>query len=84
VAEDTPQSAGQDKPLTENAGTVAGKVRGFLADVVTEIRKTSWPSRQELVESTWVVIAMVLALGLFVAVSDWFLIKALGWLIPRG
>jgi preprotein translocase subunit SecE len=68
----------------ENAGTVAGKVRGFVADVVTEIRKTSWPTRQELVESTWVVIAMVLALGLYIAFCDWFLIKLLGWLVPRG
>lgn len=84
MAEDTPQSTEQAKPLAQNAGDIAGKVRGFVADVITEIRKTSWPSRQELVESTWVVIIMVLALGMYIAVCDWFLIKLLGWIIPRG
>jgi preprotein translocase subunit SecE len=84
VADDVPESAGKGKALTESASDLTGKVRTFVSDVVTEIRKTSWPSRQELVESTWVVIVMVLALGLYIFLCDWILIRLLGWLIPRG
>ncbi len=84
MADDVPESAGKGKALTESASDLTGKVRTFVSDVVTEIRKTSWPSRQELVESTWVVIVMVLALGLYIFLCDWILIRLLGWLIPRG
>ena len=84
MADDVPESAGKGKALTESASDLTGKVRTFVSDVVTEIRKTSWPSRQELVESTWVVIVMVLFLGMYTAVCDRVLIELLGWLVPRG
>jgi preprotein translocase subunit SecE len=82
VADDVPESDG--KTHAGNVGAWPAKVRGFTGDVVTEIRKTSWPTRQELVESTWVVIVMVLALGMFIAVCDKVLIDLLGMLVPRG
>ncbi len=84
MADDVPESAGRGSTLTENASGFWVKVRTFVADVVTEIRKTSWPTRQELVESTWVVIVMVLVLGVYLSLCDKFLIELLKWLIPRG
>jgi preprotein translocase subunit SecE len=84
VADEVQESAGQAKVVTDTAVGFPSKVRTFVADVVTEIRKTSWPSRQELVESTWVVIIMVLALGMYIAVCDRLLLKVLELLVPRG
>ncbi len=46
------------------------KVRGFFGEVVAELKKSSWPTRKELVDSTLVVIVTVLILGVFVAVAD--------------
>jgi len=63
---------------------VAGKLRGFVEGVVGEVRRTTWPARQELVESTIVVIAMVVALAAFLWVCDRFLIGLLQWIFPRG
>ena len=46
------------------------KVSGFLKDMRSEVEKISWPTRRELVGSTWIVCAMILAMGLFVFLCD--------------
>jgi preprotein translocase subunit SecE len=45
-------------------------VRNFLGEVVNELRKSSWPTRNELVESTVVVIVSVILFSVFVGLSD--------------
>jgi preprotein translocase subunit SecE len=45
----------------------------FLGEVKTELKKCTWPTRQELFGSTMVVVVSVLILGVFVGLSDWVL-----------
>ncbi|MCE9614144.1 MAG: preprotein translocase subunit SecE [Lentisphaerae bacterium] len=59
--------------------TVAAFV-GFVTDVVAETKKASWPTRQELLSSTVVVIVSLSLLGLFVGLSDRILIFLLSLL----
>ena len=56
------------------------RVREFAKDVRVEITRVSWPSREELRDSTLVVIATVLLVALFVAVVDRVLNAAVGLL----
>lgn len=51
------------------------KTRDFLAEVVVELKKSAWPTRRELMDSTIVVIVTVLALGMFVAFADLVFLK---------
>ena len=39
-------------------------------EVWVELKKSSWPTRKELVDSTIVVIVTILVLGIFVALAD--------------
>jgi preprotein translocase subunit SecE len=39
-------------------------------EVWTELKKSSWPTRKELIDSTIVVIVTILVLGIFVALAD--------------
>jgi len=39
-------------------------------EVWTELKKSSWPTRRELADSTVVVIVTILVLGVFVALAD--------------
>ena len=50
--------------------SLTGKVRGFIADTVVELRRCTWPSRQELLESTVLVIVATVVLAAFVAGVD--------------
>ena len=45
-------------------------IKSFISDVGAEMKRVSWPSREQLIESTLVTIATVLAIGLFVYVVD--------------
>jgi preprotein translocase subunit SecE len=49
--------------------------RIFIGEMVGELQKATWPTRQELRDSTIVVIAAVLLLGLFTSISDFSLLK---------
>jgi len=57
------------------------KAKGFFGDVVLEMKKTSWPSKQELTESTGLVIVFILMLAAFVGAADWLFQKLLTLLI---
>lgn len=46
------------------------KVQEFVIEVWAELKKSSWPTRRELVDSTIVVIVTILVLGIFVALAD--------------
>lgn len=46
------------------------KTRGFAQEVSTEVKKVSWPSRQELQESTILVLLTVTILMILTAVVD--------------
>jgi len=49
---------------------IGQKVVAFFGEVGTEFRKTSWPERRELVESTLVVITFIVMLSVVVLVCD--------------
>jgi preprotein translocase subunit SecE len=55
-------------------------VRLFLGDVRNELRKSTWPTRSELLESTVVVIISVVLFAVFVSVCDTLLGKIIGLL----
>ncbi len=57
------------------------KTREFLAEVGTELKKSSWPTRKELMDSTVVVIITMLILGVFVAVADYVFLGVVGMLM---
>ncbi len=45
-------------------------VQTFVGEVQTELKKCTWPTRPELLESTVVVIVAILILGAAVSFSD--------------
>ena len=54
------------------------RVRQFLMDVREELKKCTWPTWQELRESTVVVAVSVLMLGLFVFGADFVFSRIFG------
>jgi preprotein translocase subunit SecE len=49
---------------------VVRRAREFVREVLAEFRKVSWPSRQELVNSTVVVIVVTVVLAFFLGGVD--------------
>ena len=61
-----------------------GAFRRFLSEVGGEMRKATWPDRQELIESTVVVVVSVLLMSAFVGLSDRVLITLFKLITPSG
>ncbi len=45
-------------------------LRTFLGEVKAELKKCTWPTRQELLGSTIIVVISVVIMGAFVGLSD--------------
>ncbi len=52
------------------------KIITFFQDVVKEMKKVTWPTKEELLESTKVVIVVCIVLALFTYVIDMIINRA--------
>ena len=57
------------------------KIKQFFREVKVETKKVVYPSREELIGSTWVVIVTVMVISLFLGVVDLGLTKLVGMAI---
>jgi len=53
------------------------KILGFFTDVQKEMEKVTWPSRDELIESTRIVVVVSLIIAVFAWVVDLAVSEAL-------
>ena len=49
------------------------RTRHFLVGVREEMRKVTWPTRDELIKATRMIIVLALALGVAIGLMDWVL-----------
>ena len=49
------------------------QTRDFLAGVREELRKVTWPTRDELVKATRMIVILSIALGVVIGLMDWLL-----------
>jgi preprotein translocase subunit SecE len=66
--------------LQQKKAGLGTRVRNFFSEVVVELKKSSWPTRRDLVDSTIIVVITMVLLGLFVALADVVLSRIVGWL----
>ena len=49
------------------------KIREYYGETVQEVKKCTWPTKDEFIETTVVVIVGVIALSIFIAVADYIM-----------
>jgi preprotein translocase subunit SecE len=54
------------------------KVKDFFKEVKVEMKKVVFPSKDELIGSTWVVIIVVLIISMFLGIVDFGLSRLVG------
>ena len=57
------------------------RLKTFLREVVVETKKVTWPSRDEVVATTVVVIAASFVFGIFLYVCDLAFFRLVDWVI---
>ena len=63
---------------------VIARVREFAQQVLAEFRKVTWPTRQELVNSTAVVIVVTVVIAFFLGAVDVVLARIVEWVLSGG
>ena len=53
------------------------KIINFFTDIVREMKKVSWPKKEELKDSTIVVLITSLIFAVFVYIIDWIINQGL-------
>ena len=64
---------------------LADGIRGIPSgyrEIVAEMKKVTWPDRDQTVDATWRIIIFVLFIGLVIFVMDWLLQGLLVQLLP--
>ncbi|MEN9355322.1 MAG: SecE/Sec61-gamma subunit of protein translocation complex [Fibrobacterota bacterium] len=46
------------------------KIKAYIGEVLMEVKKVTWPTKNELVESTWIVMGFSLVCGMFIYAVD--------------
>jgi len=65
-------------------GTAKGRqTREFLSESRFELRKVVWPTRKESMQTTWVVIVVVIVLSLMLGGMDFLIQLGTKWLLGR-
>ncbi|QWP78878.1 preprotein translocase subunit SecE [Lysobacter sp. K5869] len=59
------------------------QTREFLSESRFELRKVVWPTREEALKTTWVVMIAVLILSLILSGFDWIIQAAVKFLLAR-
>ena len=53
------------------------KIRSFIEETMEEVRKCNWPNKDQLFESTLLVLFALVVVSAFVAAIDWVLFALL-------
>ena len=65
--------------------TALGKrAAGYVGDARTEVRKIVWPTRKETIQTTIIVMVMVVVVSIILWAFDVFLVWAVGFLTGQG
>ena len=58
-----------------------GKISQFIIEVQAEMGKVTWPTREELKSSTYIVLALSMALAVFIFIVDYFLSTVMDFIL---
>jgi len=71
-------SLGSKVKKRQDKGKMVNKLKEFFRDVKVEVKKVVFPTKEELIGSTWVVIITVIVISLFLGIVDLGLTKLVG------
>ena len=57
------------------------RIRTYFNEVFSELRKVSWPTREQVRNLTVLVFAISLVVGIYIAVLDTFFQGVIAWIV---
>ncbi|MCP4686350.1 MAG: preprotein translocase subunit SecE [bacterium] len=60
------------------------KIEKYLKETAAELRRMTWPTKDELVGSTIVTVVVSLIVAIFIGIVDWMLVRAITFVFSGG
>ena len=60
------------------------RIRGYVGEVISELKKVVWPTREETRRLTVLVIIIAGSIGVFLAVWDYGFSQFMRWIVNLG
>lgn len=57
------------------------RLKTFIDESVTELKKVTWPPKKEALKASYAVIIFVIVLGVFLGIVDFILAKLVNWMV---
>ena len=87
AAMDEIKDQANDQPAaTSRSEGPIGRARNFIHETIVEMKKVSWPTQQEVINTTMVVIVAVIFFGLYMFFADialTYAIRGLEWVAGK-
>lgn len=75
---ETAKAGGAARPPAPRKDGFAFKSKRYLHEVMVELKKTTWPTKRELIANTQLTIGLVVVVGIYLFVIDWLLSRLTG------
>jgi len=60
------------------------KIEKYWKETVAELRRMTWPTKDELIGSTIVTVVVSLIVAIFIGIVDWVLVRAMTFVFSGG
>jgi len=77
------RNAGLPRRLPADTARRAPSFR-IIGEVISELRRVTWPTRQETIRLTWMVIGVAAAIGAFLGLIDIGFARLMDFILRRG
>ena len=57
------------------------RAKQFLGEAKQELKKVTWPTRPQVVQSTWIVLLVTFVLAIFLGLVDLLISKFIGYIL---
>jgi preprotein translocase subunit SecE len=62
---------------------VIGTIKQQARDLMAELDRVDWPSKEKVLSSTWTVVVISVFVGIFLWAADWVLARGFAYFFPR-
>jgi len=74
----------QERSIAERRTNLVSRLRRFIDEAWSELKKVSWPTREQVRNLTVFVFAVSLAVGAYITVLDLIFARLVGLLVGAG
>ncbi len=80
AATSSKQTPARDANGKPKKASVFTRVKNYFGEVRAEMRRVTWPTRQELINASLIVVAALIFFGVYIAIIDNIIVIPLDWI----